>query len=678
MPEDPTTVELTGDLQEHGLVTMVSKTNDDTALADCATSHILIIEEEILESDELGVADTSTLSSSMPVFRWSPSALAFATTTPWLARFLFPTVCLMTHILFYYGQTAPMWKLRVVSDIDVWANATDFTTKHTFSLIGVKENNHFVYEEDKDVQTFTYAYAIHHLWLAKGIPGKILPRAAAVLLMVFSGAWPHIKLLWLHATWFFGKQAASRTTTLQWLSTLGKWSLADVLVVCVMVGVLNLDWNVDPAAIKDGIVSDLPAILKIVESLYDETGLCNKLLKLNCDNAKKASTRAKCTACITAVSEAYTRPDWAQSTGKSLLNGVDTSGGGSATLRVVGMRGIYAFCGAVIVSILLSLLVDIFDSRAKHELRKRQERELALVNRSSRPREQQNPSSLPALSHEISEDELAQPLLGITDISSPLELENGEEDFVPLRQPILRLFSPIFYLAVFSTLFVVMAAVDLNTMERKVFGAGPEMLHDILGVNWERNYSLNSLMWTTGAHGGWDYMLMGTFGLFCVVGPLIRSGLLLLVALLDQCRLPVHHVTSLVGFIGAFCSWEVFAIAIVMVQMLMPSITNTIIRNKACQTISDDGSCLQVEFNILPITFGTIALGGVLLLLSSCIAISRGNKRSSQSSRYPLTQPRSSLMPSNHDYERLQSIRQGTTEYMDDGIDQLVFETNDV
>jgi len=175
-------------------------------------------------------------------------------------------------------------------------------------------------------------------------------------------------------------------------------------------------------------------------------------------------------------------------------------------------------------------------------------------------------------------------------------------------------------------------------------------------------------------------MLMGTFGLFCVLGPLIRSGLLLLVALLDQCRFPIHPVTSLVGFIGAFCSWEVFAIAIVMVQMLMPSITNTIIRNKACQTISDDGSCLQVEFNILPFTFWTIALGGVLLLLSSCIAISRGKQRSSESSaRSTLTHPRSRLiLPSNHDYERRQSIGQGTTEYIDDGIDQLVFETTDV
>jgi hypothetical protein len=44
-----------------------------------------------------------------------------------------------------------------------------------------------------------------------------------------------------------------------------------------------------------------------------------------------------------------------------ILNGVDTNGGGIANLRVVGMRGIYAFCGAVVVSILLNLIVDIFD-----------------------------------------------------------------------------------------------------------------------------------------------------------------------------------------------------------------------------------------------------------------------------------------------------------------------------
>ena len=41
----------------------------------------------------------------------------------------------------------------------------------------------------------------------------------------------------------------------------------------------------------------------------------------------------------------------------------------------------------------------------------------------------------------------------------------------------------------------------LHTMERQVDGAAPVLLHDILGVNWERKYSLQSLMWTTGAAG---------------------------------------------------------------------------------------------------------------------------------------------------------------------------------
>jgi len=648
-------------------------------------NEVLVVEEEITveeeDDDEININSSRSYSSCC---QWSPSALAFSRTTPWLARFFFPTACLMTHCLFFYGQTAPMWKLRLVANIDVWANATDFTTKQTFSLIGVKDDNHFVYEEDKDVQTFTYAYAINHLWLAKGIPGKVLPRVAAVLLMIFSGGWPHIKLLWLHLTWFVGRLGPGRTRTLQWLSTLGKWSLADVLVVCVMVGVLNLDWVVDPAAIKEGIISDLPAILQIVESQYDETGLCNKLLKLHCQDAKKAASIAKCKACITTVSEAYTRPDWAQSTGKTLLNGVDTSGGGMATLRVVGMSGIYAFCGAVIISILLSVLVDIFDSKAIHEQRIQQERERVMLNNSSSPSASQQHLMRP-----VGPNELAQPLLRPTSgvvRSSPLELESGIEDSLTSRRRRVPLFSCVFFLTVLSTLLVVLAAVNLDTMERKVFGAGPKMLHDILGVNWQRNYSLYSLMWTTGAHGGWDYMLMGTFGLFCVIGPILRSCLLLLVALLDRCRCPVSSLASLVGFIGSFCSWEVFAIAIVMVQMLMPSITNTIIRNQVCRKISDDGSCLQVEFNILPMTFWTLVLGGVLLAVSSCIAATSRSASSkdrramaSSSPRSTQRRHRSNMVLSNHDYERLSNVRRVIHEDLDDNdLDQLVFETNDL
>ena len=184
-----------------------------------------------------------------PQSLWNVS-LSGARTTPKIARWLLPLCMLGCHALFYYGQTAPMWKLRAFAHIDAWANATEYKTRRAFDAVGLGYENHFGYDEDKDVQTFTYYFAIEHLWKAKGLPGKTLPRLAAVLLIVFSGIWPHLKLLWLNATWFFGKHPRFRTNTLHWLSTLGKWSLADVLVVCVMVGVLHLDWIVVPDDIK--------------------------------------------------------------------------------------------------------------------------------------------------------------------------------------------------------------------------------------------------------------------------------------------------------------------------------------------------------------------------------------------------------------------------------------------
>jgi hypothetical protein len=466
-----------------------------------------------------------------------------------------------------------------------------------------------------------------------------------------------------------------------------------------MVGVLNLDWMVDPAAIKEGIIADLPQLLQIVESQYDETGLCNKLLKVQCQSAKKATTRAKCKACTSVVTEAYTRPDWAQSTGKSLLNGVTTSGGGMATLRVIGMSGIYVFCAAVIFSILLSLLVDIFDHRAKQELQRRRRRgaqlleedahsprnEQQLLQRGQRRRQRQRSREG---SGSLNELDMHEPLLHRPERqTTPLELDFGQEDpFMSSsssrRGSSMTLFSCRFFAIVIGTLVLIMLAVDSDTMERKVFGAGPQLLEDILGIDWQRNYSLRTLMYTTGAHGGWDNMLMGTFGLFCVLGPVIRAVLLVLVALLDRCHLPVEAVANLVNFIGAFCSWEVFSIAIVMVQMLMPSITNTIIQNKVCANLSDDGSCLQVEFNIMPWTFWTILVGGFLLVATSCVAVGRGTDRSIVNQRSLSATPRApmlaSVMTPNHNYERLQGVETPTNDALQEGVHELVFETNQV
>jgi hypothetical protein len=62
------------------------------------------------------------------------------------------------------------------------------------------------------------------------------------------------------------------------------------------------------------------------------------------------------------------KTNWAQLTGKMILSGIETSGGGISDLGVVGMRGIYSFCAAVIVSILLRWShcgLDVLDHSAQ-------------------------------------------------------------------------------------------------------------------------------------------------------------------------------------------------------------------------------------------------------------------------------------------------------------------------
>ena len=611
------------------------------------------------------------------------SSLAFCNSTPRLAKIMLPLLCIATHVMFYYGQTAPMWKLRAYANVSVWANATGYTARRSFDVVGLDYDQPFQYVEQEDVQTFTYAFAIQHLWEAKGLPSTTLPRIAAVLLIIFSGVWPHLKLIWLNMTWFFGKPV-SRTRTLHWLSTLGKWSLADVLVVCVMVGVLHLDWIVKPDDIKAGVVDDMPELLEILNSLYSTNELCDKFLKITCDDQKRLDRVTKCKACRALVNEAFTRPGWTQSTGRAILDGVDTSGGGLATLRVVGMRGIYAFSGAVIISILLSLIIDIFDHRSKVFSQKLSQQEigrrrLERVMRSTR-RGQRDPAD------DEFEDPLQEPLLlssnddSGTSGPSPLEVDFGSEEVSAPRSRInTSLFSCFFIVMGFITTALIFAGIDLDTMERQVSGAGPMLLHDILGVDWQRDYSLRSLMWTTGAAGSWDYLLMGTFALFIVVGPAIRAVLLNSVTVFDRCRVPVGCLAVLINFVGAFCSWEVFAIAIVMVQMLMPSITNTIINNPVCGKISDDGSCLQVEFNILPNSFSTIAVGGFLLIIMSWQVFIRATDYADSATAVPPSSQPARIMPPNHNYQRLQLVGQQTSEdEADPQLEEVVFETNQV
>ena len=72
---------------------------------------------------------------------------------------------------------------------------------------------------------------------------------------------PHVKLFLLHLFFYLPLRPAFRRNGNYWLAFFGKWTLADVLVMCVLVGLLNLTASLD-----------LPEVWRQLEPAFD--GAC--------------------------------------------------------------------------------------------------------------------------------------------------------------------------------------------------------------------------------------------------------------------------------------------------------------------------------------------------------------------------------------------------------------------
>ena len=576
---------------------------------------------------------TSSSTSSSPSSQHY--SLATDPSSPRCAAALISMLTVLTHVLFAYGQIAPMWRLRLNAQIDVWANATTTLSRRTFDAIGLNHTEHVLVDYNDDVSTFTYGFAIKQLWIAAGLPNKFMSRLAAVLLVLFSGVWPHLKLLLLHMTVrmkYRPDRYRHRTSNLYWLSTFGKWTLADVFVVCALIGIVALNWNVDPMAVRDGISDELPTLVLVAKSMYSSAEACTQMLGFDCTgDGIPFFHKTKCWTCEAAVNEAYNHPDWARGAGRQVLKGVETDGGGVVELSVAGMRGIYPFCAAAIFSLLLGVMVDILD----HKARRRQasfQSSSALTSRGPLW------SSLADEDEDFDEDYALGPDAADSAWLSPSyrarSSANGQcvllqQRGVPADTWCQSVTAWIGYgaliMASLFSAFLVYLGCTVPTMEREVIGAGPKVLEDVLGIAWEQPYSLQSLVAVSGAEGGSDYLLMGTFAIFVLVGPILRSALCVFNLLLPMTAACHEFFATMINLTGAFCAWEVFAIAVYMVDDLIPSVTNTIIHKPVCDELSPDtNSCLMIEFNILQTFAGLLVLGGILLVVVSIVSVRLG------------------------------------------------------
>lgn len=621
-----------------------------------------------------------------------------------------------------------MWNLAYKINVSIVATANSLKSKAAADALNVPHSYEYknTTQENNIVETFTYMDAIRKLWEGVGLgdDAQTVSKVAAALLVLFSGIWPHLKLLLLHVCWFVpfthgvrihddeddenemqtnrccycyccsnddgwrrnatttGRRKTKpfcsfccstvqqhrthtfRSPFLRILSTLGKWSLADVLVVCILIAVLHLDWVVHPDEIREGIEKELPTLLEYAHSKYpDEVQDCSDLLKYTCGKHALVIHYPACLACQALIKNAFYHPEWTASEGKDILEGIVLEGGGYAQLRVMGMVGTYYFCGAVLMSILLSFVIEILDGRdrviVEEELlvRRRElesEPELELIDDSSsvlRPPQSSNEElSSPSFpNHTNHEAPISQARTYSNIWIDRKHAHSTSHTFIipPPTTNYPRLKQTLLILLSLSSLPFVCYAVALPTMQRLVYGGGPTLLHEVLGVVWEREYSLISLVKTTGDAGGWDTFLMLTFGLFAVVGPVLRSICLVLhvmlglpVAILGTCmerprqrntvRMALYRVTCTVrkallraiDALGALCCWEVLFVALIMIQLEMPSITDTIYQDDRCREIDPHHgkTCIEVQFNALD-TMLTIVVAWIILITASALAI---------------------------------------------------------
>jgi hypothetical protein len=441
--------------------------------------------------------------------------------------------------------------------------------------------------------------------------------------------------------------------------------------------------------IWESVLSHLPILASVVKSLYTATDICSYALQYSCVNPKNIVHQMECKACVGIVHNCLDHPDHAH----GILKGVEVTGQGTAQMSVAGLPGIYYFCGAVILSITLSLVVDWYDDQlSKHPQqqyssprvssssgnRSRSFRSIfqTPVRRRLPSEEQANSVApevtgtlevvaetqadtdeldcmVPTTSHETPEQQTVGLIMSsaaaaaaaspdsrnnCNSIQQLLLAETGRVDF---RSEADRAFDRQFFIDAqtkenrflqccsYVTIVGIVLATVSTTMQRSVHGGPPSLLHEVLGLEFSKSYSFLELGRTTGLAGGLDLMLMGTFVWFLIAGPILRS--ILCVRASRICETPTMSTSTIlalkrrhermgfwIDFVGAFCAWEVFTAALVMVDLLMPSITSTIVMDPRCSKFFPGSTtCLDVEFDMVRNTYGLVVLMGIVLAVVS-------------------------------------------------------------
>ena len=210
----------------------------------------------------------------------------------WRISMFLSFLVLCIHSVFIYGQLSDLWKFEValytqdvtlngtlldVFDVDVTLNDTD--------TIFIIQNYSYIDTMTRlwkfgDKGTFTwYDFSAH----------ASESRIAVILIALFSGVWPHTKLLLMHSLWYLKFNSGYRNKALYWLELFGKWSALDVFLVCYLVVLLHIEFDLTTTQLIDNLGTNLGPFFDSLNGTAFNDGLCELFIDQDVINSTKIS-----------------------------------------------------------------------------------------------------------------------------------------------------------------------------------------------------------------------------------------------------------------------------------------------------------------------------------------------------------------------------------------------------
>lgn len=169
-------------------------------------------------------------------------------------------IIVLSHALLLWGQLGDLWGFFAVDSINVTVSINStlaaIITSPIFGPSNVTSPANIVTNSSVLIDSFSYGDMVYELW----IQPYPITRFTAVLLILFSAVWPHLKLLLLHLYFYLPTPPIPRRSALYWLGSMGKLSLADICATCMIFMLLNLSVTMDVGTLA----SDAAALIKDV------------------------------------------------------------------------------------------------------------------------------------------------------------------------------------------------------------------------------------------------------------------------------------------------------------------------------------------------------------------------------------------------------------------------------